>query len=174
MVVKNHAKAKTKTKKWKMILGSIGLILLPLVVGVVSTLLTGNQMESFASFEKPPLSPPGWLFPVAWTILYILMGVASIFFFLVDRRKKVPIKETKVLRGLYIAQLVFNFFWTLFFFGMDAFWFAFAWLAVMWLMILVMVILSYKDYRTSFWCLLPYILWVSFAGYLNLMIAVLN
>lgn len=170
-------KSQTKTKKWKMVLGGIALTILPLLVGGLSVLFTGNQMDSFMSFDKPPLSPPGWLFPVVWTILYVLMGVASVFFFLKgdkDKKTKKVTKITKALRILYVSQLVFNFLWTIFFFGMDAFWLAFAWLVALWLMVIAILVLSYKNYRTSFWCLLPYVLWISFAGYLNLMIAVLN
>lgn len=162
-----------KTKKWLIVLADIGLVVMPLVVGMLASAVTGNQMSDFNSFEKPPLSPPGWLFPVVWTILYLAMGVASIFFF--QKIKKKNEKDVKLaLRWLYMIQLVFNFGWTMIFFGLGAFYVAFGVLVALWAMIITMLILSYKDFRASFWCLLPYALWISFAGYLNIAIAVLN
>jgi len=175
---KKNAKAKTNTKiaeksQAKEVWKNIGLVVLPLAVGILSVLLTGNQMDSFASFNKPPLSPPSWLFPVVWTILYILMGVASIFFFQ-KIKKKSEEKVTVALRWLYGLQLLLNFTWTLVFFGFDSFYAAFGILVALWGTILTLLILSFKHFRASFWCLLPYLIWVTFAGYLNIMIAVLN
>jgi len=155
------------------VLKNICLILLPLIVGMISVLFTGNQMSSFANFNKPPLAPPAWLFPIAWTILYILMGVASVFYF---KQPKKGITRAKInaLRALYIGQLAFNFLWTIFFFGLGAYAFSFVWLMLLWAMVLALLILSFRDFKVSFWCLLPYIVWLTFAGYLNISIALLN
>lgn len=146
----------------------------PLVVGVIASILTGDAMMSFGALKQPPLAPPAWLFPVAWTILYLLMGVASYLIY----RLRPSDKAGKLLRKqelvLYFMQLVFNFMWTILFFRLEVRYFAFGWLLLMWLMILVLIVLTFRNQKAAAWCLIPYILWCTFAAYLNIMIAVLN
>ncbi len=151
-----------------------GMILLPLVGGSIITLFTINAQEAFSSFKQPPLAPPAWLFPVAWTILYILMGVAS---YLIYRVRAVKAAEKRLKRAelwLFYVQLLFNFVWTLLFFNANLKFFAFGWLVAMWIMILALMIMCFRNRRAAMWLLLPYLLWVTFAGYLNLAIAILN
>ncbi len=144
-------------------------LLVPLAVGGISALLTRESMGVFALVEKPPLSPPGWLFPVAWTLLYLLMGYADY------RVAQTPQGRDKTWFGyLYGAQLFFNFFWSLIFFNLRAYGFALGWLAVLWVLILGCLVLARRVDKTAFWCLLPYLLWVSFAAYLNAGVAWLN
>lgn len=153
-------KAETKTL--------IKAIAIPLVVGGVSGFLSRNGMEIFDTLNKPPLSPPGWLFPVVWTILYVLMGIASYLVFQSeDEGKSVALK-------LYALQLAFNFFWSLIFFNGQWYLLAFFWLIFLWGLILLTTI-AFKniDIRAG-WLMVPYLLWVTFAGYLNLMIYMLN
>lgn len=140
---------------------------MPLAVGGLSALLTKNNMETFELINKPVLTPPSWLFPVAWTILYILIGIAS---YLVLTSKK-P-KGTALTA--YGIQLVFNFFWTIIFFNLKLYLFAFIWLVLLWLLILKTTILFYPISKISGYLMLPYLLWVTFAGYLNFSIWVLN
>lgn len=142
-------------------------IVLPLAVGGLSALLTRGGMEVFRSLNKPPLSPPGWLFPVAWTILYILMGIAS---YLVLTSGK----PNRAAMTLYRIQLAFNFFWSIIFFNLEAYLFSFIWLAVLWVLILITMILFYEISKPAGYLLLPYLLWVTFAGYLNFYIYLLN
>ena len=167
MVVKQKNKIRN-------VLIAIGLIILPLVVGLVASALTGDAMMLFGKLNQPPLAPPAWLFPVAWTILYILMGIASYLIY----RLKVKSKREKKLRkaelALFYLQLFFNFFWTLFFFKWELRFFAFGWLIVMWGMILALIMMAFKNQKKAAWCLVPYILWCTFVAYLNIMIAVLN
>ena len=145
-------------------------LVIPLAVGGIAALLTGGSMDSFAKLKQPPLSPPGWLFPVVWTILYILMGVAS-YLVAVSGRPREQIKKALALYGI---QLAFNFLWPIFFFGMSAYLFAFVWLIALWLLITANAISFYKlSYRAGY-LLIPYYVWVTFAGYLNLGIYMLN
>lgn len=131
-------------------------------------------MSAFGSFKQPPLAPPAWLFPVAWTILYILMGVAFFLVWIHPADKQITAKEKMIFFIIYGGQLVFNFLWSIFFFNLGWHWFAFGWLIVLWVMILALVIWGGKNHRVVMWLLLPYLLWVTFAGYLNMMIAILN
>lgn len=153
---------------------ALGFILLPLVVGLVSSAITGDAQRAFGELNQPPLSPPAWLFPVAWTILYLLMGVASYLIYRVKPRTKAGKKLRTAELVLFYVQLVFNFMWTILFFNLELRYFAFGWLILMWLMILALIIMAFKNRKGAAWCLVPYILWCTFAAYLNIMIAVLN
>lgn len=142
-------------------------LVIPLAVGVLSALLSGNGMDSFEALNKPPLSPPGWVFPVAWTILYILMGIASYLVLISGKPNKTALQ-------VYGIQLVFNFFWSILFFKFEIYLLAFVWLVVLWLLIFVCSVLFYRISKPSGYLMLPYLLWVTFAGYLNLYIALFN
>lgn len=139
----------------------------PLAAGGASAFLTKDNMQIFESVNKPPLSPPGWLFPTAWTILYLLMGYAS-YLAVTSGGPDAP--------GMlaYGIQLIFNFFWPIFFFNRRMYLFSFFWLVVMWLVILTAAAQFYRYSRPAGYLLVPYLLWVAFAGYLNLGIYLLN
>lgn len=142
----------------------------PLLVGALSALLTRDGMETFQALEKPPLTPPGWLFPLVWTALYLMMGLAS---FLV-LRSGCPGSGIRRALAVYGLQLFFNFAWTLLFFNLGAYLFSFFWLAALWLLILANFLLFRQISPPAGWLLLPYLLWVLFAGYLNLGVYLLN
>lgn len=150
--------------QWKKLIICLAI---PLAVGGLSAFLTRNSMENFESINKPILAPPGWLFPVVWTILFILMGIAS---YLVLTSGK---SNTSAL-AIYGIQLVFNFFWSIIFFNLEMYLFAFIWLVVLWLLILKTTILFYQISKPAGYLMIPYLLWVTFAGYLNLAIFFLN
>lgn len=139
----------------------------PLLVGGLSALLTRSGMQTFETLTKPKLAPPGWLFPVVWTILYILMGIAS---YLVITSEK-PNRAAIIV---YALQLVFNFFWSIIFFNLELYLFAFIWLIALWLLILAATYLFYQISEPAGYLMIPYLLWVTFAGYLNLSIYLLN
>ena len=143
---------------------------LPLLTGGFAALISRSKMGLFDTVSKPPLSPPAWLFPVAWTVLYVLMGVAS--YRVVTARAGSAEKNRALL--IYGIQLAFNFFWTLIFFNLGAYWFAFVWLAALLALIAVTTVKFYGIDRPAAYLMLPYLLWVTFAGYLNLGIALLN
>lgn len=144
-------------------------VAIPLLVGGLAALLTRDSMEAFGALNQPPLSPPGWLFPVVWTILYILMGVAS--YLVVTARRSRMINPALTAYG---AQLFFNFFWSIIFFNWQQYLFAFIWLLVLWVLILVTLSRFYRIDKRAGYLLIPYLLWVTFAGYLNLGIYLLN
>lgn len=124
--------------------------------------------------NQPPLSPPAWLFPVAWTILYILMGIACFLVWIHPVNRQVTAKEKTFFFVIYGVQLAFNFCWSIFFFNWGWHWFAFVWLIALWAMVLALVVWGFKNQRAVAWVLMPYLLWLTFAGYLNVMIAILN
>ncbi len=148
----------------------IWAILIPLLTGLLSSFLTSDSMVAFASLQKPPLSPPAWLFPVVWTILYILMGVSS---YLVNI-SGAPDAKIKKANSVYITSLVFNFFWSIIFFNMEQYLFAFVWLLMLLLLVVYTVVLYYDISKTATYLQIPYIVWLLFAAYLNFGIFILN
>ena len=145
-------------------------ILIPLAVGGLSALFTMGSMDDFAALEQPPLSPPGWLFPIVWTVLFILMGIASYIALETPSSAEVTEKAFK----LYFLQLGFNFFWSIIFFNLGAFEIAFAWLCILLALILITTIRFWRINKWAGIFMIPYVAWVTFAGYLNLAIAYLN
>lgn len=145
-------------------------LLIPLAVGGISAFLTRDGMKEFQNIEQPPLSPPAWLFPIVWTILYLMMGTAS---YLVEESGE-DVEEVKRAQRAYSVQLVFNFFWSLIFFGTKKYLLAFVWL----LALLALILLTQRRYsaidKRAGNLLIPYALWVAFAGYLNLGVYLLN
>ena len=142
---------------------------IPLAVGAVAALLSGG-MGDFKMLNQPPLSPPGWLFPIVWTLLYLLMGYASY------RVAQKGADETLTRKALtvYAAQLLLNFLWPILFFGLEMRLTAFFLLIALWILIFWTIRLFSKIDETAADLLLPYILWVTFAGYLNLGVFLLN
>ena len=132
-------------------------ILIPLAVGTMSALFSGN-MSSYSILTQPAFSPPGFIFPVVWTILYILMGASSYIVY----SSNSPNKSKALL--LYCIQLFFNFCWSIIFFGLDLFLFAFIWLIA-----LILIVNPLSAYLQ-----IPYLIWCIFAAYLNFSIFLLN
>lgn len=170
--VKVKGKPVKKTTGQKLFM--LFLVVLPFLVGLVSTLVTADMMTSFNKLNQPPLAPPAWLFPVAWTILYILMGVALLLIFRCEPKDESERNLQNAEIVVFFVQLFFNFMWTILFFRLEVRWFAFGWLVVMWAMILALIVLCAKNCKLAAWCLVPYVLWCTFAMYLNMMIAILN
>ncbi len=148
----------------------IKAIAIPLAVGGISGWITSGSMKLFEQVNKPPLSPPGWLFPVVWTILYLLMGIAS---YLIAVSGEEEGKKRSAL-GWYGLQLIANFLWPIFFFNLQWFFFAFLWLLLLWLLIIQTIRAFYEVSERAAYLLIPYLIWVTFAGYLNLGIWLLN
>ena len=150
--------------QWKKLLLCVAL---PLAVGGLAAFLIKDNIVMFKLLKKPPLAPPEWLFPVAWTILYVLMGVASYLVLTSDE----PNRDALILYGV---QLVFNFFWPILFFNAEAFLLSSVWIIILWFLILATMLRFFKISKAAGWLLLPYLLWVSFATYLNVSIYLLN
>ena len=142
---------------------------IPLAVGGLAALLSGG-MDSYSVMNKPPLSPPGWVFPIVWTILYLLMGEAS---YQVLTSGKDPVKIRTALIA-YAVQLALNFIWPLLFFRGQLYLTAFFLLLALWVAILITMLLFSRIKERAGDLLLPYLLWVTFAGYLNLGVFLLN
>ena len=147
---------------WKKLLISLAI---PLAVGGLAALLSGG-MSGYGNLAQPPLSPPGWLFPIVWSILYLLMGYSAYRIWQKGDAKK-PLL-------LYAAQLFLNFLWPIVFFRQQWYWAAFAVLLGLWLLIFLTMQAFTKKDELAGDLMLPYLLWVSFAGYLNLGVALLN
>jgi len=145
-------------------------IAIPLAVGGLSSLLTHGSMEAFHQLRQPPLTPPDWVFPVVWALLYTLMGVAS---FLVYTANATPQMRYSALIA-YGVMLVFNFIWPLLFFRLGVRLVAFVWLLLLFGLIAFTASLFYRVRKTAGALFIPYLLWTAFAGYLNFGVYWLN
>ena len=151
--------------KWKQLIISIAI---SLGVGALSGYLTKDSMSMYQALVKPPLTPPGWVFPVVWTILYVLMGISAYLIYISDSKEKVQALQ------IYAIQLMLNFIWSLAFFNMQAYLLAFVILLLLWISIFTMIKKFYEIDPIAGKLQVPYLLWVTFAGYLNLAIYFLN
>ncbi len=153
--------------KWKALMLAL---FIPLALGSLAGVLAGDSMGTYGDFVQPPLAVPGFLFPIVWTVLYALMGVSSYLVYVADVEKK---QKQKAL-WLYAIQLFVNLLWSVFFFNLSLYLFSFIWLLLLWVLILLTMRKFASLSKPACFLLLPYLLWVSFAGYLNLSIAILN
>ena len=145
-------------------------ILLCELVGIIAGMLTREGTLLYSeTIIKPPLSPPAILFPIVWTILYALMGISAARVYLT------PESDDRS-RGLFffVLQLMANFLWSFIFFRAAAYGFAFLWLIMLWLLILGMILNYHKVDKLAAYLQIPYLIWVTFAGYLNLGVFLLN
>ena len=145
-------------------------ILLSEAVGLLSGLLSREGTALYAELlQKPPLSPPGWVFPVVWTILYGLMGLSAAIVYAAP-----PTQARSRGLNLFIAQLIVNFFWSPIFFNARAYGLALIWLLVLWVLVLLMILQFRKVDRSAAKLQIPYLVWLTFAAYLNWGVWVLN
>ena len=138
-------------------------IAIPLLIGLVSGVITSNSMELFAMVDKPPLAPPAWLFPLVWTILYTLMGISSYIILTSDASQE----EINSAIKIYAYQLIVNFLWPTFFFNFGWYFFSFLWLIRLWVLVFVMIRKFYDINKIAAYLNVPYLVWLTFAGYLN-------
>ncbi len=151
--------------KWKSLIVSL---LISLGTGGLAGFLTRNAMEAYGALKQPALAPPPVLFPIVWTILYVLMGISAYLIFQSDAPGR---KRALVVYGL---QLFVNFLWPVLFFNGQWYLLSFLWLMLLWVLILVMIRQFYRISPPAAWLQLPYFLWVTFAAYLNCAIWLLN
>lgn len=144
-------------------------ILLCLGVGILSGLLSRKGIAAYEGVEKSALTPPAFVFPVVWTVLYILMGIGAARVWLTGKSE-----DRTTAMGFFAFQLIVNFFWSLFFFNRMAYAFAFWWLILLWALILCMILSFRRLDRPAALLQIPYLLWVAFAGYLNYAVWQLN
>ena len=142
----------------------------PVGGGVLSAILTSGAMKSYADMSKPPLSPPGWVFPVVWTILYILMGI-SLYIIRESTISRCQ-KNDAILK--FMIQLILNILWPIWFFSFRFCAFAAVWLVALIISVALMINAFSKISRTASYIQIPYLLWCIFALYLNIGICVLR
>lgn len=139
-------------------------------VGALSGWLTREGTQIYAqTVVKPPLSPPGWVFPLVWALLYALMGIGAARIY-----QKSPSKTRSLGLNLFITQLAVNFFWSPIFFNLQAFGLSFFWLLLLWGLVLLMTLTFRKSDLLAAKLQIPYLLWLTFATYLNLGVWYLN
>lgn len=152
----------------KQIIPFVACLALPIIVGAIAGIATTNEAEIYNSLVLPPLSPPSYIFPLVWTFLYILMGISSY----------IILKSRSWLRPralcLYIAQLLFNFVWPFLFFNRELYFISFIWLMIFWILVLFMITMFAQINKKASILQIPYLLWLTFAAYLNLGIYILN
>ena len=141
---------------------------IPLVVGALAALLIRNSLPLYQQYTHPPLAPPAWLFPIVWTILYVLMGISSCLV-------SVSISpQRKSALSLFALQLFLNFLWPIVFFNFQSPLFALLILLLLWYTVFQMIQAFYLIFPLAGLLQIPYLLWMSFAVYLNLGIFFLN
>ena len=153
---------------WKKIIVYAVSILLPLAVGGLSALFTMGSMEKFGALNQPPFAPPGEVFPIVWTILFILMGISAAIIFLSGHRDR-----TGALT-VYGLQLVVNFFWSILFFNLEERLLALFWILLLLALVIWMIVRFSHISKTAAYLQIPYLLWLIFATYLNAGVWYLN
>ena len=139
--------------------------------GVIGSIFTTTAIPTwYAALQKPPFTPPNWLFAPAWITLYLLMGIAAFLIW----RKGLEQKEVKLALVIFLVQLVLNALWSVVFFGLESPLYGMVVILVLWVVILLTILRFFRLSTTAGALLLPYILWVSFAAVLNVSIWVLN
>ena len=141
-------------------------IVIPIIIGGIIGFIISKSLD-YNSLQKPPLSPPSILFPIMWTILYILMGIS----YGILESKKLHDNSTKLI---YYLQLFVNAMWSIIFFTLKWRLFAFIWIILLDILVIIMIIKFYKKNKISGLIQIPYILWTLFASYLNIAIYLLN
>ena len=157
-------------KESKNVVGLIAALALPLATGGLSAWLTKDGMRMYALMDKPPFSPPGWVFPAVWTVLYVLMGIAS---YLVCTSGASAFRRKRALTA-YALQLAVNFLWPLLFFGLEMYLAAFICLLILTVFVFVCTVFFYHISKTAGWFFVPYLIWCIFALYLNFGTYLLN
>ncbi|MFL0248079.1 TspO/MBR family protein [Candidatus Clostridium stratigraminis] len=145
------------------------IVLITELIGVLSSLFSGNTGQIYTSLVKPTLSPPGWIFGVIWPILYLLMGIAVYMIYqspdTLDRKEAIT---------LYWVQLFVNFLWPVVFFRLGWHWISVLVILILDVLVFMTTIKFYKINKVAGYLLIPYLLWILFATYLNIGIAILN
>ena len=146
----------------------LGFTIFPLIIGGISAILSRTAILDYALLKKPSFAPPSLIFPLVWTILYILMGIASYTIYISNS------EERTYTMTLYGMQLVLNFFWSIVFFTLGLHFVAFVILMLMWLILAALTWTMRKVSKVGMSLLIPLFLWTTFAAILNLSVAIMN
>lgn len=136
-------------------------IFFPLILGTIIGLLINTSV--YSDYIKPPLAPPSILFPIVWSILYLLMGISYNL-----------TSKSKDIKLIYYLQLVFNYLWSIIFFTLDLKLFSIIWLTILIILVTIMISKFYKDNKQAAYLQIPYLIWLFFALYLNTSIYLIN
>ena len=147
----------------------IVIVLITEFIGLLGRLFSGITGQIYTSLIKPPLSPPGWLFGLIWPVLYLLMGIAAYIIY-----QTVQTPERKKATTLYWVQLIVNFLWPIVFFRFQWYWISVIVIILLDILVLITIKRFYKIEKAAGYLMMPYLLWILFATYLNIGIAVLN
>ncbi len=145
------------------------IVLTTELIGMLGNLFSGNPRQSYTTFIKPPLSPPGWLFGVVWPLLYLLMGLGAYLIY-----QTPPTLERKKATTLYWVQLFVNLLWPIVFFSFEWYWISVIIILLLDVLVLFTLLRFYKIDKAAGYLMIPYLLWLLFATYLNIGIALLN
>lgn len=143
-------------------------LIIPLGIGGLSAFLIKDSMEVYKTVNQPSFAPPAFLFPIVWSILYVLMGISSYMIY------ESPSESNEKALTVYVIQLIVNFIWPLIFFNAQNYLLAFIWLILLWTLVLWMITLFYKIRPVAAFLQIPYILWLTFALVLNFSVYLLN
>ena len=146
-------------------------IVVALAVGGISAAVTSGSMEIYSKINRPPLSPPSILFPIVWTVLFTLMGISAALVYRFKDTKHDGVRTALIIYGINLAV---NFIWSLIFFNMQAYLFAFIWILLLLAVIVAMIFFFKRISPLAAYLQIPYLLWVAFAAYLNFAIYLLN
>lgn len=141
-------------------------ILIPVIVGAIVGFLISGQID-YNSLNQPPLAPPSIVFPIVWSILYVLMGVS---YGILESNSLID----SDINFIYYLQLFVNALWSIFFFVFKWRFFAFLWILLLLILVIIMIIKFYRKNKLAGLLQIPYLLWVAFATYLNFGIYILN
>jgi tryptophan-rich sensory protein len=141
------------------------------LAGIIGSLYTSNSISTwYKTLVRPEIAPPNWVFGPVWTTLYMLMGISAYIIW----SKGYSDKKVKLALTVYFGQLLLNTLWSILFFGLQDIRSAFIEIIALWIMIALNVFLFGKISKTAGYLLIPYLLWVSFASYLNYLFMILN
>ncbi len=148
----------------------ISLIICQLA-GLIGSIFTSPSIGTwYATINKPSFTPPSWIFGPVWIFLFLLMGI-SLYLVWENGFKS---RENKMALNLFMIQLILNTFWSIIFFGLHSPIFAFIEIILLWIVILFTMLRFYRISKTASYLLIPYIIWVTFAAFLNLSIVLIN
>lgn len=147
----------------------LNIVLITQITGLISNLLSGNTRQIYSTFNKPPLAPPGWLFGAVWPVLYLLIAIAVYIIY-----QQPQTLDSKKAIQLYWVQLFVNFLWPIVFFRFNLYEGAVGVIILLDILVAITMVRFYQIKKTAGYLLAPYLLWILFATYLNIGIALLN
>lgn len=165
-------KSMSKTKNVNWLLLSI-CVISPIVVGWIVGMISGSG-NGYGAFNRPFFTPPNIVFAIVWPILYFMMGL-SLYFILMNKptsQEGINLRRTSI--GLWFAQIIINLSWPFFFFTFKLQIFAFVWIVLLLALVSALFVINLKINKVAAFLLLPYMVWLAFAAYLNLMIVLFN